>query len=79
VFPIKSSLIVQWNCGGFCSRRMKISWLRQIIVRERIPFAGVVYAHQLRVSIGTCVHELELIAKVADAEDLADRVEYLPL
>ena len=47
--------------------------------RERIPFAGVVYAHQLQVSIGACVRELELIAKIANPEDLADRVEYLPL
>lgn len=47
--------------------------------REAIPFAGVVYAHQLQVSIGACVRELELIARVADPQDLADRVEYLPL
>lgn len=47
--------------------------------RELIPFAGVVYAHQLQVSIGACVRELELIAKIANPEDLADRVEYLPL
>lgn len=47
--------------------------------RERIPFAGVVYAHQTHVFIGTCVRDLELIAKVASLEDFADRVEYLPL
>lgn len=47
--------------------------------RYAIPFAGVVYAHQLQVSIGACVHELELIARAADPEDLANRVEYLPL
>ena len=47
--------------------------------REGTPFAGVVYAHQLHVSIGTCVSALELIARVANPEDLADRVEYLPL
>jgi hypothetical protein len=27
------------------------------------PFGGVIYAHQLQVSIGTCVHDLEVIAK----------------
>ena len=43
------------------------------------PFAGVIYAHQLKVAIGQCVEELELIAKVYEPEDLADRVEYLPL
>ena len=47
--------------------------------REAIPFAGVVYAHQLHVPISTCVRELELLAKVAGPEDMADRVEYLPL
>ena len=47
--------------------------------REAIPFVGVVYAHQLHLSIGACVRELELIAKVASPEDLANRVEYLPL
>ncbi len=46
---------------------------------ENIPFAGVIYAHQLQVTIGACVRDLELIAKVAGPEDLANRVEYLPL
>src|SRR5437588_2477273 len=36
--------------------------------REGFPFAGVVYAHQLQVSIGTCIHDLEIIAKVANPE-----------
>ena len=47
--------------------------------KEAIPFAGLVYGHQLGVTIGTCIHDLELIAKVAAPEDLANRVEYLPL
>jgi len=38
-----------------------------------------VFAHQLRVTIGVCVRDLELIAKAADLEDFANRVEYLPL
>ncbi len=46
---------------------------------EGIPFAGVIYAHQLRVTIGVCIRDLEVIAKAADPDDLADRVEYLPL
>jgi predicted nuclease of predicted toxin-antitoxin system len=46
---------------------------------EGIPFVGVIYAHQLQVNIGACVRDLELIAKAATPEDLADRVEYLPL
>lgn len=46
---------------------------------EGIPFAGVIYAHQLTATIGVCVRDLELIAKAADPEELANRVEYLPL
>jgi hypothetical protein len=42
-------------------------------------FAGVVYAHQLNVTIGQCVADLELIAKIYEAEDMSNRVEYLPL
>jgi hypothetical protein len=44
-----------------------------------IPFSGVIYAHQLRVTIGICVRDLELIARVADSQDLENRVEFLPL
>jgi predicted nuclease of predicted toxin-antitoxin system len=44
-----------------------------------VPFAGVIYAHQNRVSIGQCVEELELIAKVYEPDDIANRVEHLPL
>jgi predicted nuclease of predicted toxin-antitoxin system len=47
--------------------------------RSGVPFAGVIYAHQLRVTIGRCISDLELIAKVNDPEDPRDRVEYLPL
>jgi len=46
---------------------------------EGIPFAGVIYAHQLRITIGVCVRDLELIARAASPQDLANRVEYLPL
>ncbi len=47
--------------------------------RKGQPFAGVVYAHQLRVNIGRCIADLELIAKATDPEDWHNRVEYLPL
>jgi uncharacterized protein with PIN domain len=46
---------------------------------EGVGFAGVIYAHQMRITIGQCVHDLELIAKLAEPEELANRVEYLPL
>jgi hypothetical protein len=47
--------------------------------REGISFSGVIYGHQLRVTIGTCVSDLELIAKAGEPKDLANRVEFLPL
>ena len=49
--------------------------------RQRVgeAFAGVVYAHQLRVNIGRCIADLELIAKATDREDWLNRLEYLPL
>jgi len=47
--------------------------------RNGITFAGVVYAHQLFVSIRQCIDELELIAKVTNRHDWINRVEYLPL
>jgi hypothetical protein len=46
---------------------------------EGVPFAGVIYAHQLRITIGVCVRDLELLAKASDPSDLTNRVEYLPL
>lgn len=42
-------------------------------------FAGVLYAHQLRATIGDCVRDLVLIATAARQEELRNRVEYLPL
>ena len=44
-----------------------------------IEFSGIVYGHQLRVSLGQCVRDLELIAKVYEPGDMTNRVEYLPL
>lgn len=42
-------------------------------------FAGIVYAHQLRVSIGQMVDDLELIANAALAGEYENRVEHLTL
>jgi hypothetical protein len=47
--------------------------------RDAIPFSGVIYAHQLRTSIGRCIQDLELIARFGEAEDMLDRIEFLPL
>ncbi|GFP19329.1 hypothetical protein HKBW3S03_00834 [Candidatus Hakubella thermalkaliphila] len=44
-----------------------------------IFFCGVIYAHPLRISIGACINDLEIIAQAGEPEDLANRVEFLPL
>jgi hypothetical protein len=42
-------------------------------------FGGLVFAHQLSVTIGQCVRDLELIGIAADPADLQGRIEFLPL
>ena len=44
-----------------------------------IFFAGVVYGHQQRLSVGKCVEDLELVAKINTPEEMANTVTYLPL
>ena len=47
--------------------------------KEGIFFRGVIYAHQLKVSIGICVRDLEIIAKAGEPDDLINGVQFLPL
>ena len=47
--------------------------------KEGVPFSGVVYAHQLRVSIGVCIEDLEIIAMAGEKEDVMNGVVFLPL
>lgn len=47
--------------------------------RTGAQFSGVIYAHLQRVDVGTCLRELEIVARAGDPEDLLNRVEYLPL
>ena len=42
-------------------------------------FNGVIYAHQLRISTGACVNDLEIIAKAAEPNELINTVIFLPL
>jgi predicted nuclease of predicted toxin-antitoxin system len=43
------------------------------------PFAGVIYVHQLKMTVGQTIADLEIIAKAGNPEDLLNRIEYLPL
>ena len=47
--------------------------------QKHIPFGGVIYAHQMGITIGACIKDLELISNAGKPEDLLDRVEFLPL
>ena len=42
-------------------------------------FAGVIYAHQLNITVGQCIDDLELIAKATDLEEWLNNTVYLPL
>ena len=42
-------------------------------------FGGVIYAHQLGITIGRAINDLEVLAQAGTSEDFANRVEYLPL
>ena len=46
---------------------------------EGVHFSGVIYAHQLRITIGECIHDLELVAQATEPDELVDSVLHLPL
>jgi hypothetical protein len=56
-------------------------FLRIAKYKQRVghEFAGVVYGHQLGISIGEAISDLELIAKIYEPEAMRNRIEYLPL
>lgn len=47
--------------------------------RAGSDFAGLIYAHQMSLSVGDCIAQLELVAKASDSEELRGRVLFLPL
>ncbi|MBI3410237.1 MAG: DUF5615 family PIN-like protein [Planctomycetes bacterium] len=42
------------------------------------PFAGLVFAHQQKGTIGQLVQDLELIAKALEPSDMENRIERIP-
>ena len=46
--------------------------------QQGMPFGGVVYGHQHRVTIGTCINDLELILKASSLDDVQNHLIYLP-
>jgi predicted nuclease of predicted toxin-antitoxin system len=56
-------------------------FLKEASRRQQLnkSFSGVIYAHQLNVSISQCVAELELIGVATDVNEWTNKVVYLPL
>jgi predicted nuclease of predicted toxin-antitoxin system len=54
--------------------RIANEWLR-----AGRDFGGLVYAHQLSITIGQAIRDLELIAQSLNSEDLRNHIEFLPL
>ena len=46
---------------------------------SNIPFTGVAYAHFLCTSMGSCIDDLALVARVAEPNELRNQVLFLPL
>ena len=47
--------------------------------RRGHSFVGVIYAHQLRITIGQAIADLLLVVEVGEASDFENLVRYLPL
>ena len=69
----------QPHWAGCSSVKTTTCWRSHTVISAGHPFAGLIYGHQLDLSIGQAVRDLALIAQVYDPDDLRDRVEYLPL
>lgn len=41
-------------------------------------FAGAIYAHQLGITIGQAIRDLELVAKVLEPDEMRNRIVFLP-
>jgi hypothetical protein len=50
-----------------------------VILLFYVEFADLIHGQQLALSIGQAIRDLELIARVYEAEDIRNRVEFIPL
>ena len=49
------------------------------IMHEGVDFSGLIYAHQLNITIGQFIDDLELLCLVEDPPYMRNRIEWLPL
>jgi 4-hydroxyphenylpyruvate dioxygenase-like putative hemolysin len=47
--------------------------------QESRSFAGIVFAQQQRAGIGKTIEDLDLIAQIMNAEEMSNRVQFIPL
>ena len=48
-------------------------------LEEHSYFSGIIYSHQLRITIGQMVDDLELIARATSPDEWRGRIEFLPI
>ena len=80
VCQIRNCSIEQLRCGVCCSRGTKTSWQRRQSGNGRDEgFYGIVYAHQIHVSIGQCIKDLDFLCSAGLPEDVLDTVWHCPM
>ena len=83
------------NCSGksdpelldrsFCLKRAIFTNDEDLLVeaskrqRSSQVFCGIIYAHYLKVSIGTCIKDIELLSRFGEIKDIENHVIFLPL
>jgi hypothetical protein len=48
-------------------------------IKSSRPFSGLIFGHQLSVTVGQAVSDLELIAQVLSPEEMRNQVFWIPL
>ena len=48
-------------------------------IREGMEFSGLVYGHQLRLTIGQAIRDLEIVAQVMQPEEMRNSIQRIPL
>ena len=61
------------------SQDMDLLRLATQFQRQGTEFAGLFYVHQLRLTVGQVVDDLDVAAKALNPEEIANRIEFLPL
>jgi predicted nuclease of predicted toxin-antitoxin system len=48
-------------------------------LQENRAFPGIIFSQQEKVSIGKTIEDLELIARLLEGQEMANRIQFLPL